>query len=167
MRKSKSGCVYDFIIISTSSETARSSYFRDTLHTLLSQVPSTVRRVVVVIVYLRPGTKLLRRLERIDLLGNVRVLVVVLAALGLKSTLAPLELDPVIVRVVIRATRAEAAVLERHFDFTRYQDLGHVDILKNWPKDRQRRTYCSDIYLESGEDDWCRAVPGGIKSEAF
>ena len=116
-------------------ETARSPYSRDTLHALLAQVPRTVRRVQVV--DLRPGPKLLRLLERVHLLSDVGVLVVALAALGLEPALAPLELDPVVVRVVVRAARAEAAVFERHFDFLCHQDLRHVYVLKHGPEHRQ------------------------------
>lgn len=87
---------------------------------------SGVRRVVV---DLRPSTKLFRLLERIHLLGDVRVLVVVLAALGLKPALAPLELDSVVVGIVVRAASAETAVLKSDLDLVRNQNLRHVYVL--------------------------------------
>lgn len=96
---------------------------------------SGVRSVVVV--DLRPGTKLLWLLERVYLLGDVRVLVVVFAALGLKTALAPLKLDPVVVGVVVRAASAEAAVLERDLDLVRDQNLRHVYVLQHRPEHRQ------------------------------
>lgn len=80
-------------------------------------MPATVRRVVI---DLGPRTELLRLLEGVHLLCNVRILVVSLAALGLQPTLAPLELDSVVVGVVIRAACAEATVLQRHFDLVRH-----------------------------------------------
>lgn len=106
----------------------------------------------------------LRPLKRIDLLRNIRITVVIAPRGPLQARLAPLQLDRLVVRILGPGPAgAQPAVLQRHLELARDEDLAELQIAEHGPEDGQRRGDGGDVDLEGGVHDGRGSVPGRVE----